>query len=43
VALFWRRAAGRILADAFLSASATDVRGDRAMAQSFAENLRIMI
>ncbi len=43
VALFWRRAAGRIGASAFLSASATDVRGDRAMAQAFAENLRIMI
>jgi uncharacterized protein (TIGR03083 family) len=43
VALFWRRAAGRISAGAFLSASATDVRGDRALAQSFAESLRIMI
>jgi len=27
VALFWRRAAGRISAAAFLAASATDVRG----------------
>src|ERR1035437_9400925 len=43
VALFWRRAAGRISAGAFLSASATGVRGDRALAQSFAESLRIMI
>ena len=43
VALFWRRAAGRISAGAFLSASATDVRGDRAAAMSFAESLRIMI
>jgi len=43
VALFWRRAAGRISAGAFLSASATDVRGDRAAATSFAESLRIMI
>ena len=43
VALFWRRAAGRISAGAFLSASATDVRGDRALAESFAESLRIMI
>jgi len=43
VALFWRRCAGRISAAAFLAASATGVRGDRAMAESFAEGLRIMI
>lgn len=43
VALFWRRAAGRISAGAFLSASATDVRGDRAIATSFADALAIMI
>lgn len=43
VALFWRRAAGRISAEAFLSASATDVRGDPTLAQAFAEALRIMI
>ncbi|HWD96332.1 MAG TPA: maleylpyruvate isomerase family mycothiol-dependent enzyme [Acidimicrobiales bacterium] len=43
VALFWRRAAGRISAEAFLRASATDVRGDEALAGSFAEALRIMI
>lgn len=43
VALFWRRAAGRIGASAFLNASATDVAGDRAMATSFAEALSIMI
>jgi uncharacterized protein (TIGR03083 family) len=43
VALFWRRAAGRISAEAFLSASATDVRGDRAFARSFADALTIMI
>jgi uncharacterized protein (TIGR03083 family) len=43
VALFWRRAAGRISARAFLSASATDVRGDRALATSFADALAIMI
>lgn len=43
VALFWRRAAGRISAKAFLSASATDVRGDLAMASAFAEALAIMI
>jgi uncharacterized protein (TIGR03083 family) len=43
VALFWRRAAGRISAEAFLRASATDVRGDEALAGSFAEALAIMI
>jgi uncharacterized protein (TIGR03083 family) len=43
VSLFWRRAAGRISADAFLGASATDVRGDHDLARSFAESLAIMI
>lgn len=43
VALFWRRAAGRISADAFLGASATRVRGNRGLAVSFAECLTIMI
>jgi uncharacterized protein (TIGR03083 family) len=43
VALFWRRAAGRISADAFLNASATDVRGNEALARSLAEGLAIMI
>ena len=43
VALFWRRAAGRITAQAFLNASATDVRGDHALAQSFAQALSIML
>jgi uncharacterized protein (TIGR03083 family) len=43
VALFWRRAAGRISAQAFLDASATDVRGDHALARSFADALNIMI
>jgi uncharacterized protein (TIGR03083 family) len=43
VALFWRRCAGRISAEAFLSASATGIRGDRDLAQSFAEHVRIMI
>jgi hypothetical protein len=43
VALFWRRAAGRISADAFLRASATDVRGDEELATAFAEGLAIMI
>lgn len=43
VSLFWRRAAGRISAEAFLSASATDVRGDDHMATAFADSLVIMI
>lgn len=43
VALFWRRMAGRITAKAFLSASASDVRGDRALAQRFADELVVMI
>ena len=43
VALFWRLAAGRISADAFLRASATDVRGDRVAAQRFADAMRVMI
>lgn len=43
VALFWRRAAGRVTADAFLRASATDVRGDVDLARAFAEGLAIII
>lgn len=43
VALFWRRAAGRVSAAAFVRASATDVRGDRTLAVAFAEALNIMI
>jgi len=43
VALFWRRCAGRISADAFLSASATDVRGSKSLATALAEGLAIMI
>lgn len=43
VALFWRRAAGRISARALLEASATDVRGDAALARSLAEGLAVMI
>ncbi len=43
VALFWRRSAGRISAEAFLRASSTNVRGDRSLAESFAANLNIMI
>lgn len=43
VALFWRRCAGRITADAFLGASATDCRGDRALATRIAEGMAILI
>ena len=43
VALFWRRGAGRISAGAFLSASATDVRGDVALAEAFANELAVLI
>lgn len=43
VALFWRRAAGRISDGAFLAASATDVRGDLALAEGFARALVVMI
>ena len=43
VALFWRRAAGRISAQSFLRASATDVRGDEELAAALAEGLAIMI
>lgn len=43
VAIFWRRAAGRIGAEAFLAASATDVRGSRELAVAFAEALVVMI
>jgi hypothetical protein len=42
VSLFWRRAAGRITANALLNASATDVRGDAVLATSFAEALAII-
>jgi uncharacterized protein (TIGR03083 family) len=43
VALFWRRCAGRISAEAFLSASATDVRGDASLAQRIAGQMVVMI
>jgi len=43
VALFWRRCAGRISSEAFLRASATDVRGDETLARALAEGLAIMI
>jgi hypothetical protein len=43
VALFWRRAAGRVSADAFLAASATEFYGDAALARAFADALVIMI
>ncbi len=42
VALFWRRGAGRIGAEAFLRASATDVRGSRELATRFAEGLSVI-
>ena len=43
VALFWRRAAGRISSQALLQASATHVEGDRELARRIAEELTIMI
>ncbi len=43
VALFWRRMAGRISAEAFLAASATDAAGDRALARAIADGMSIMI
>ena len=43
VALFWRRAAGRISSSAFLSASANVVRGNRDLAVRVADGLNIMI
>jgi uncharacterized protein (TIGR03083 family) len=42
VALFWRRMAGRINAEAFLKASATDVRGDRSLATRLADGLSVL-
>ncbi len=43
VALFWRRAAGRISAEAFLQADDTNVRGDRHLASRIADGLATMI
>ena len=43
IAIFWRRTAGRISAQAFLNASASTVHGDHALAQNFAEALSIML
>ena len=43
VALFWRRAAGRISAQAFLQAEETDVRGDKELAARIADGLATMI
>jgi uncharacterized protein (TIGR03083 family) len=43
IALFWRRAAGRINAEVFLAASATDVRGSHALAAAFSDALAVMI
>jgi len=42
VELFWRVMAGRINAEAFLAASATDVRGDRAVAERLAASMNVM-
>jgi uncharacterized protein (TIGR03083 family) len=42
VAMFWRRMAGRINAEAFLKASATDVRGDRKLATRLADAMAVM-
>jgi len=41
--LYWRRCAGRISPEAFLEASATDVRGDKGLARALASELAIMI
>jgi uncharacterized protein (TIGR03083 family) len=43
VALFWRRVAGRITAEAFLGASATEVYGEQSLARDFSRALAIMI
>lgn len=42
VALFWRRMAGRINAEAFIRASATDVRGDRLLGRRLADALCVL-
>ncbi|MBW4030455.1 MAG: maleylpyruvate isomerase family mycothiol-dependent enzyme [Acidobacteria bacterium] len=42
VALFWRRMAGRINAEALLRASATDIRGDRILGGRLAEALCVL-
>jgi uncharacterized protein (TIGR03083 family) len=42
VALFWRRMAGRINAEAFLGASATDLRGDRDLGRRLAEAMCVL-
>jgi uncharacterized protein (TIGR03083 family) len=41
-ALFWRRCAGRINAEAFLRASATDVRGDRRLVERLAQEMVVI-
>jgi hypothetical protein len=43
VALFWRRGAGRISDQAFLSASSTFVTGDRELAKAIASGLAVLI
>ena len=42
VELFWRVMAGRINAEAFLAASATDVRGDRETARRLAASMNVV-
>ena len=42
MALFWRRMAGRINAEAFVAASATDVRGDRVVARRLGGALNVV-
>lgn len=42
VALFWRRMAGRINAEALLRASATDLRGDRTLGRRLADALCVL-
>jgi len=42
VALYWRRCAGRISAEAFVRASATDVRGEVRLAQRLADTMVVL-
>ncbi len=42
VALFWRRMAGRINAEALVDASATDLRGERHLSRGLAEAMHVL-
>jgi len=42
-ALFWRRVAGRISAEAFLASTAVHVEGSAELARKFAENMAVII